>query len=88
MTEQNAKGSVWVKGYPEGKIVYGLTGPGEYVEQAREALSSPGVRQVRPYVVDWLFTERMQERGVPQEVIDEFLASARYDDESCSVRLG
>jgi hypothetical protein len=77
---------VHVKRYPQGKMVYMLKGPRAYEEQALEALKTPGVCQVMPYVWEQGFAGKMRQLGVPEDAIDEFLRNATFDDEHCVMR--
>jgi hypothetical protein len=71
---------VCVKKYGAGKSFAWISGPDEYAAAAGQCL----IRSFSTisYIMEDLFRERMRERGVPDAVTDEFLRSARINDES------
>lgn len=81
MVDEEAKqGSVSVRKFGAGKSDALMTGPTEFIAAAQEALARSFT--TRAVVLADQFRVLMQQRGVPAEVIEEFLDSVSIDDES------
>jgi hypothetical protein len=71
---------VCVKKYAAGKSYAWISGPDEYAAVAGQCL----IRSFSTisYIIEDSFRRRMREKGVPDDVIEEFLRGASVDDEA------
>jgi hypothetical protein len=78
--EKTKRGRVSVRKYGAGKSIARMTGPSEFIAVAEEALARSFT--TRAVVLADQFRDLMQQKGVPENVIREFLSSVSIDDES------